>query len=504
MALLGVAGHLVEVEADISAGLPGLSLVGLPDTAVSESRDRVRAAILNSGESWPNRRITVSLSPATLPKRGSGFDLPIAVAVLAAAGGVPEPSLDSTVIIGELALDGRVRPVRGVLPCALTVTGEVRRVVVPEANGAEAALVPDLDVLPVASLRELLDVLRGVRSARPAGGPPPRGGQDSAQPTLDRADVLGQPAARVAAEVAAAGGHHLFLVGAPGAGKTMLAERIPGLLPPLDRAAALEVTAVHSVAGVLPPDRPLVTTPPFAAPHHTATVPAIVGGGSGLSRPGAASLAHRGVLFLDEAPEFSPGALEALREPLESGHILLSRAGGTVRYPARFALVLAANPCPCGFAVGKGLACRCTAHARRRYLGRLSGPLLDRVDLQVELHPVSRAEMFEDAALVESTAVVAARVHEARERAASRLRGTPWRVNAEVPGHELRRRFGSMRDALLPLAEDVERGILTARGVDRVLRVAWTLADLAGRDRPGRGDVLAAARLRRAGGAVAA
>jgi magnesium chelatase family protein len=302
VALLGIEGHVVEVEADLAQGLPGLAVIGLPDTSLSESRDRVRAAVLNSGESWPGQRITVGLSPASLPKRGSGFDLPIAVAVLAAAGAVPVAGLDSAALLGELGLDGRVRPVRGVLPCALAAAARGwRRLIVPEANAAEAALVPDLDVVPVATLGELLGVLRGTRAPRrpvePAVGTRGRAGPVSAQDRLgpDLGEVLGQPNARLAAEVAAAGGHHLLLHGAPGAGKTMLAERLPGLLPPLDRSAALEVTAVHSVAGVLPPDRPLITTPPFAAPHHTATVAALVGGGSGLSRPGAASLAHASI-----------------------------------------------------------------------------------------------------------------------------------------------------------------------------------------------------------------
>ncbi len=301
--------------------------------------------------------------------------------------------------------------------------------------------------------------------------------------------------ARWALEVAAAGGHHLLFVGPPGAGKTMLAERLPGLLPDLSPAAALEVTTVHSVAGALRPGVPLVTRPPFQSPHHTATAAAVVGGGSGVPRPGAASLAHRGVLFLDEAPEFAARVLDALREPLESGAITLDRSDGSATYPARFQLVLAANPCPCGKGVGKGLDCTCTALMRRRYFGKLSGPLLDR-DLRLTLHPVTRAQLaFGEG--VESTGVVAARVQAALARAAVRLAGTPWRTNSEVPGRELRGRWSPAPVALRVLDTHFDRGELSMRGADRVLRVAWTLADLAELERPGPGEVRAALSLRR-------
>ncbi|MBA3619414.1 MAG: YifB family Mg chelatase-like AAA ATPase [Acidothermales bacterium] len=508
-ALVGVQGHAVEVEADLAQGLPTFVLVGLPDTALSEARDRVRAAVVNSGESWPARRITVSLSPAALPKRGSGFDLPIAVAVLAAAGGLPMAQLEGMALMGELGLDGQVRPVRGVLPSVLALAeAGVDRVVVPAANAAEAQLVPDVRVLPVRSLRQLVAVLRGeekldsAESSTPdAGAALSAAGEGCAGGDgLDLADVLGQSAARTALEVSAAGGHHLFLYGPPGTGKTMLAERLPGLLPALDRPAALEVTTIHSVAGTLPPDRPLMTRPPFHGPHHTATLPAIVGGGSGIVRPGAVSLAHRGVLFLDEAPEFASGVLDALRQPLECGEVVIARAHTTARFPARFTLVLAANPCPCGraddTAGGAGDACNCTPHARIRYLGRLSGPLLDRVDLRMAMRQVSRADMISDRLHVEPTHVVAARVAAARERAVGRLAGTPWRTNAEVASRELRRGWAPRSGALRSVERLLEVGALTARGVDRVVRVAWTLADLAGRDRPGIDEVDTAVALR--------
>ncbi|MFY1627195.1 YifB family Mg chelatase-like AAA ATPase [Micromonospora sp. WMMD735] len=491
--LVGVTGHLVEVEADLSPGLPAVVISGLPDTALHEARDRVRAAVVNSGQRWPNRRITLNLLPATLPKYGSAFDLAIAVALLGAAGELPLLPVEGVVVLGELGLDGTVRPVRGVLPM---VTAAVRagldRVVVPVGNAAEAAVIPGVRVRAVDTLHRLVAFIRdGTPLLKP---PAPAPAEAAAGPDL--ADVAGQGLGRRAVEVAAAGGHHLSLLGPPGAGKTMLAERLPSILPELDDAAALEVTALHSIAGTLPPDGRLLRRPPFQAPHHSATVASLVGGGSGLARPGAVSLAHRGVLFLDEAAEFSKAALEALRQPLESGQVHLTRARGGTRYPARVQLVLAANPCPCARPGGDTL-CECSPLARRRYLGRLSGPLLDRIDVQVRVLPVRAAELMGTDPDGEPSAAVAARVAAARGAAAERWATVGHRLNAEVPGPLLRRPpWRLAARATAELRGRLDRGSLSARGFDRIIRLAWTIADLDGRTRPDQEDVREAIGLR--------
>ncbi|WP_160051635.1 YifB family Mg chelatase-like AAA ATPase [Nocardiopsis sp. FR26] len=484
--LLGVQGHIVEVEVHLGGGDFGVTLVGLPDAALREARDRIRAAVANSGEEWPSGQIVISLSPASLPKAGSLFDLAIAGAVLSASGGVPADRLEGTVLIAELGLDGRARPVLGVLPAVVSAAEQgYRRFVVARGNAAEARLVPDVEVTAVDSLTDLCAWLRGelLPEEPQEYAPRPREPRDQGP---DLADVLGQPVARRAVEIAAAGGHNLMMLGPPGTGKSLLAERLPTVLPPLSPAEALEATAIHSVAGILPPGSPLVTVPPFAAPHHTSSRASIIGGGSGCPAPGWVSKAHRGVLFVDEAPQFGRGVLDSLREPLERGEVVLARASSTVTFPARFQLVMAANPCPCA---KPGTLCTCPSGERRRYLSRLSGPLLDRIDLKVELQPVSRAELLADRAFAESSEVVAARVGKARARAAERLAHTPWTTNAAIPGARLRREFPVEPAALRVLGRAMDLGQISARGVDRALRVAWTLADLAGRERPGEEDV---------------
>jgi magnesium chelatase family protein len=519
VALVGVEGVVVEVQADLEPGVAAFTLVGLPDKSLVESRDRVRAAVVNSGAEWPQKKLTVGLSPAAVPKGGSGFDLSVACAVLGAAERIDPRVLTDLMMIGELGLDGRVRPVRGVLPAVLAAAeAGYRQVVVPEQAVAEASLVPDVAVLGVRSLRQLIAVLTDEPvpdepEDATAGGPEGPAGRRGTGLTglsvpgagtevpggdcaVDLADVAGQGAARTALEVAAAGRHHLFLKGPPGAGKTMLAERLPGLLPPLTPKEALEVTAVHSVAGALPSGQPLLHRPPYCAPHHSATTASLVGGGTGLPRPGAVSLAHHGVLFLDEAAECSARVLDAMRQPLESGHVVVARSGGMMRLPARFLLVLAANPCPCGRHGIRGGLCECRPSSVRRYQARLSGPLLDRVDLRVTVQPLARSELAALGSRGETTATVAARVATARERAAARFAGTPWTTNSEVPGHALRKRWPPAPGALARAEDDMERGLLTARGLDRVLRVAWTVADLAGHDRPSAEDVARALELR--------
>lgn len=482
VALVGLSGSVVEVEADLALGLPGLTVIGLPDAALAEARDRVRAAVVNSGQAWPQRRITLGLSPASLPKRGSGFDLALAASILAASGVLPAEALLGRVLVGELGLDGRVRPVRGVLPAVLTATrAGFEHVVVPAGNLAEARLLPGVQARGVSSLRDLLALLTG----EPYDEHVPLTVVDGTapdEPVPDMVDVAGQVIGRSVVEVAAAGGHHALLLGPPGSGKTMLAERMPGLLPPLTLEEALEVTAVHSVAGMLPASQPLVAQAPFQDPHHTATVASIVGGGSGIATPGAASLAHRGVLFLDEAPEFSRGVLDALRQPLESGRLRITRVGGTAVYPAGFTLLLAANPCPCA---KESTDCTCPPDTRRRYLGRLSGPLLDRVDLHCTLPRITRSEMLAENGRGELSADIAARVAQARSRAARRYAGTPWTRNGQVPPTELFKRWPVPRIATAEAEKHLDAGRLTARGYGRVVRMAWTLADLQDAGMPG-------------------
>ena len=479
VALVGAEGECVEVEADLSQQTPEFKIIGLPDKALGEAVQRVHNACANSATPLPRRRLTVNLSPASLPKQGSGFDVAIAVASLATESSMDPSSVASTVHIGELGLDGRLRPVPGVLPAVVAARrAGHRRVVVPHANGAEAALVEGVEVLAAVNLAQVVSWHGGdveVADEEPVALP-----DDEREPesSVDLAEVIGQRDAVDALIVAAAGGHHLLMCGPPGAGKTMLARRLPGILPALDDGAALASASIRSLAGSRVVE--LSRTPPFEAPHHSASVAALVGGGTRFIRPGAIARASEGVLFLDEAGEFAASALDALRQPLESGSITIHRAGAQAQYPARFQLVLATNPCPCGDYGIRGGTCTCPPAAIRRYLGRLSGPLLDRMDIELTLTRVSVAQRDKGPTI--STAAARDRVVGARARARHRLAGTPWRVNADVPGSWLREGPGAPVPAVRrPLDAALHRGALTLRGYDRVLRVAWSLADIEGR-----------------------
>ena len=506
LSLQGALGHLIDVQADVSPGAVGTTLVGRPDVSLNEARDRCRMAIINSGLEWPaTRRITILLSPADLLKRGTHFDLAIAVAVLAAARELPARGLDGTVFIGELTLAGGLRSVPGVLPMVLAASARgVRRVFVPEPQAREAAMVPGMSVFGMRSLGQVVAELRGEEVPEAPPVAPMSGSRllswrgQGRMAELDLADVLGMADARYAVEVAAAGGHHLMLSGPKGAGKTTLAERIPGILPDLAPEESLELTAIHSLAGALEPGDEMLTRPPFFAPHHDASKASLLGGGTGRVRPGEISRAHCGVLLLDEFPLFHTDVVEALRQPLEGGEVTIARGDESATFPARGMVVMACNPCPCGeFSPRAGdNRCQCPEVKRRDYRRKITGPISDRIDIVRHVAPLRPHEERDAFSRPESTAAVRARVERARLRQAERYAGRSWRLNAQAPGPVLREEWPLTEQAQFRLDDEIYAGRLTRRGATRVHRLAWTVADLLGLESPGAAEFDTALRLR--------
>jgi len=476
-AVLGIDAYRVEVEVDITSGLPAFATVGLPEAAVKESRERVKAAISNSGYRFPDDRITVNLAPADIKKEGTGFDLPIALGILAATGIVPQAAVSGYLVLGELSLDGRVKPVKGSLPMAISARqSSFPAIIVPYDNGLEASVVDGIDVLPVKTLSEVVEMLRGQLSVAAARADIQAIFQRDGQFDVDYAEVRGQEHVKRALEIAAAGGHNLVMIGPPGSGKTMLAKRLPTILPPLTFAEAIETTKVFSVVGMLEKDQALITRRPFRSPHHTISDAGLIGGGH-FPRPGEVSLAHHGVLFLDELPEFKKHVLEVLRQPLEDMKVTISRAASALTYPASFMLVAAMNPCPCGYFGDRKHACRCSYPQIRRYRTKISGPLLDRIDIHVEVPAVPHADLLQDAQS-EPSAEIRRRVTRAREVQSERFSRSRIFCNAQMSSRHIRThcRIDEASRRLLEAA--IDKFGFSARAFNRVLKIARTIADL--------------------------